>query len=74
MHRATLRLHFVDAATALRAARSIAADNDASTTGKPDDKVLMLNVTGQTVLGLLRSIEDALTCLRAAGLEPDATT
>lgn len=67
-HRATLRLHLPDPPSAQQAMRCLAADNADFLAVHVDGTFLVLDVRAASPLGLLRTIEDAITCLRATGL------
>ncbi len=67
-HAATVRLQMADRAAAERARRALEADNGDFLTAYVDGKALVMDAEAESPLGLLRTIEDALNCLRATGL------
>lgn len=68
MHTARLRVHFASPAAAEQAGRSLAPDHDGHVTWRLDGPDLVLEATAATILGLVRTLDDLLGCLRAAGL------
>jgi hypothetical protein len=69
-HTARIRIEMPDRAAAEQARRAIEADNGDFLTAYTDGKHIVLDAEADSPLGLLRTIEDALTCLRATGLAP----
>lgn len=67
--RASLRLRCRDSGEAERLRRSLAADDAGQATLRVEGAVLVVEAMSPTSLGLLRTLDDALGCLRAA--EPD---
>lgn len=63
---AVVRIPFEDAAAAEAAARSLAPDNDGYLDARVEGgATLVLRAEAATAMGLLRSMSDALGCLRA---------
>lgn len=69
MHSATLRIAYATAQDAEVAAQALAPDHDGHVAWRLERDVLVLQVTSKTTLGLIRTVDDLLGCLRA--LEPD---
>lgn len=67
-HTASLRVRFASRAEAERAGRSIEPDNAGHVAWAVDGGDLVLEASADTVLGLVRTVDDVLGCLRAAGL------
>ena len=67
--RAILSLRCRDSGEAERARRSLAADDDGHAALRVEGTVLVVEAGSETALGLLRTLDDLLGCLRAA--EPD---
>lgn len=63
---AELRLNLDDADVA---AHAIGPDNDGHMEAEVVDGVLVLRAASSSPMGLLRSLDDALGCLRATGIE-----
>ena len=68
MHHAIVRLAFADEAAAKRAQAALLPDNGGYLRTRVDGNVLVLEASGATPLGMLRSLEDAFNGLRATGL------
>jgi hypothetical protein len=66
---AVLRLRCRDSVEAERLRRSLAPDDAAHATVRVEGATLVVEATSQARLGLLRTLDDLLGCLRAA--EPD---
>jgi len=64
--RATLRLRCRDAAEASRLLRSLAADDPGAARLCADGADLVVEADSATALGLLRTLDDLLGCLRSA--------
>lgn len=69
MHSAILRIAYKSRSEAEIAAQAVAPDHNGLVQWKVEDTTLVLNVRSTTTLGLVRSVDDVLGCLRA--LEPD---
>jgi len=69
MNSATLVLNFPTVAEAERALASLAPDNGEFCTLKLDGASVELQADAASPLGMLRSIDDILGCLRAIGYE-----
>ncbi|HUR63843.1 MAG TPA: hypothetical protein VM241_05105 [Candidatus Thermoplasmatota archaeon] len=67
--RAVLRVRCRDSVEAEQARRSLAADGDGHASLRVEGAVLVVEATSASALGLLRTLDDLLGCLRAA--EPD---
>ena len=63
---ADVRIRLRDAAAAQRLARSLAADDAGSAAVAVDGRDLVVTCSGATALGLLRTLDDLLGCVRAA--------
>ena len=63
---ALLRLRCRDAAEAERLRLSLAADDDGHASLRVEGAVLVVEARSGTALGLLRTLDDVLGCLRAA--------
>lgn len=57
------------AADALAKARALAPDNDGLMQARANGNVIRIEARADSVLGLLRTLDDALACLRAAGVD-----
>ena len=64
---ARARLEFPTADEARAAMQALAPDNGEFLRASVDGRTLQLEATAATPLGLLRTLEDAITCLRALG-------
>ncbi|MEA3166610.1 MAG: hypothetical protein QOJ26_1482 [Thermoplasmata archaeon] len=67
--RAILRLRCRDSGEAERLRRSLAADDAGHAVLRVEGATLCIEAAAPSALGLLRTLDDALGCLRAA--EPD---
>jgi hypothetical protein len=67
-NRITLRLACASPQEAKRFVAALAPDNGGHLTATADGATLVLDAAAEAPLGLLRTIEDALQCLHAAGL------
>lgn len=67
-HTASLRIRFPSRTEADRAGRALAPDNDSHVAWMVDGNDLVLEASAESVLGLVRTVDDVLGCLRAAGL------
>lgn len=67
-HKLRLRLECSDHAQAERLRAALAADEPGSVSLSVAAKILHVDAKAPTLLGLLRTAEDVLVCLRAAGL------
>lgn len=68
-HDAALRVRCRSTEEAERLRRALAADDPGQASIRRDGPVLLLAAESSTALGLLRTLDDLLGCLRAA--EPD---
>lgn len=68
-HRATIRITFPDPDAADQARRSLEPDNDGIMETTVDGADLVLTAASDSIMGLLRSLDDAMGCLRATGIE-----
>lgn len=67
-HTASLRIRFASPQEAQRAGRSLAPDNAGQVAWAAEGADLVLEASADTVLGLVRTMDDLLGCLRATGL------
>lgn len=67
-HTASLRIRFASRTEADRAGRSLAPDNAGHVAWAVDGGDLVLEASADSVLGLVRTVDDLLGCLRAAGI------
>lgn len=67
--RATVRIAFPDAEAADTARQALEPDNDGHLDAVVDGTELVLTTESESIMGLLRTIDDALGCLRATGIE-----
>lgn len=67
-HDATVRLR-LGAEAARTAQASLAPDNEGFLDSRVEGDDLVLTAEADSLMGLLRSLDDALGCLRATGLE-----
>ena len=67
-HTASLRLRFPSHVEADRAGRALAPDNAGHVAWVVDGSDLVLEASADSVLGLVRTVDDVLGCLRATGL------
>lgn len=63
---ATVRLRLRDAAAAQRMARSLAADDPGSAALAAEGRDVVVACSAASALGLLRTLDDLLGCVRAA--------
>ena len=63
---AEVRIRLKDAAAAQRLARSLLADDPGSAAIAVEGRDLLLVASGDSALGLLRTLDDLLGCVRAA--------
>lgn len=68
MHTASLRVRFGSRAEAERAGRALEPDNEGHVAWAVDGGDLVLEASAETVLGLVRTVDDLLGCLRATGM------
>lgn len=68
MHTASLRVHFPSRAEAERTGRSLAPDNLGHVAWVIEGSDLVLEASSETILGLVRTVDDLLGCLRATGM------
>lgn len=68
-HTASLRVRFPSRTEADRAGRALAPDNGGHVAWMVDGNDLVLEASADTILGLVRTVDDLLGCLRAAGLD-----
>lgn len=68
MHTASLRIRFASHTDAERAGRALDPDNAGQVAWFVEGSELVLEASGDTLLGLLRTVDDVLGCLRAAGM------
>ncbi|MEK6984772.1 MAG: hypothetical protein AABX89_00090 [Candidatus Thermoplasmatota archaeon] len=68
MHRITLRIEASSAEEARHLVASLAPENGTFLTARVEGAFIVLDAEATTALGLLRTVEDALQCLHAAGL------
>jgi hypothetical protein len=66
---ATVVISLASREQALQMAAALAPDNDGFLTTRVEGTNLHLEATSNDAMGLLRSLDDALGCLRAAGVE-----
>lgn len=67
-HTASLRIRFPSHTEADRAGRALAPDNEGHVAWLAEGNDLVLECSSDSVLGLVRTVDDVLGCLRAAGL------
>lgn len=67
-HSASLRIRFASRTEADRAGRALDPDHDGHVAWLVEGNELVLEASGETLLGLLRTVDDVLGCLRAAGM------
>lgn len=65
MHTASLRIRFASRTEAERAGRALDPDNDGHLAWLVEGNDLVLEASAQTLLGLLRTVDDVLGCLRS---------
>lgn len=66
--RATLRIAFATHADAEAAQAVLAPDNGEHLQSRVEGRDLVLTAAAATPMGLLRTLDDALACLRATGV------
>lgn len=69
MHAAEVRIHCGDPDAAARLAAALSPDDAGSVGLAVEESVLVVTVRGQTRLGLLRTLDDVLGCIRATGMD-----
>lgn len=67
-HTASLRVRFASRTEAERAGRALEPDNQGHVAWMVEGNELVLEASADTVLGLVRTVDDLLGCLRATGL------
>lgn len=67
-HTASLRIRFPSRTDADRAGRALAPDNGGHVAWMVEGPELVLEASSDSVLGLVRTVDDLLGCLRAAGV------
>lgn len=67
-HRALLRLDLQDKATARTALTALAPDDPGLVRLGTEGACLVVETEGASAMGLLRSLDDVLGCLRAIGI------
>lgn len=68
-HTASLRVRFPTRAEAERAGRALEPDHDGHVAWLVEGDDLVLEASADSVLGLVRTVDDLLGCLRATGLK-----
>lgn len=68
MHTASLRVRFPSRAEAERAGRALAPDNQGQVAWLVEGDELVLEASADTILGLVRTVDDLLGCIRATGM------
>jgi hypothetical protein len=68
VHTASLRVRFASRTDAERAGRALEPDNAGQVAWAVEGSDLVLEASAATVLGLVRTVDDLLGCLRATGL------
>jgi hypothetical protein len=68
MNRAQLRIQFASAAQAQQAGQALAPDHDGHVVWSVEGSFLILEARSDTTLGLVRTLDDALGCIRALGV------
>lgn len=66
---ATVRIGFPDPGAAQAAAAALAPDNDGYLETRVEGREMVLTVQAESLMGLLRTLDDALGCIRALGVE-----
>lgn len=66
-HDATVRIVFSDADAAETARAALEPDNDGHLEAVVEGDALILTASAGSIMGLLRSLDDALGCVRALG-------
>ena len=65
----TVRIQFPDADTARHARAALEPDNEGHLDAVVAGIELVLTAEADSIMGLLRTLDDALGCLRATGIE-----
>ena len=68
-NRGILRLQFPDRRAAEAARQAIEPDNLGHATCRVEGRTLVVEASAASMMGLLRSLDDVMGCLRATGLE-----
>lgn len=68
MNQAIVRIAFATAAEAQRAGQALAPDHGGHVAWRVEGARLVLEVHSDSMLGLVRTLDDVLGCLRATGL------
>ncbi len=68
MNHATIRIHCGSAAEARTLQAALAPDDPGHVRSRMEGAILVLEADADSMMGLLRSLDDALGCLRAAGV------
>lgn len=66
---ASVRITFPDPESAEQARQSLEPDNEGHVEATVDGADLVLSAEADSIMGLLRTLDDALGCLRATGVE-----
>ncbi len=75
MNQGRLSLAFATPALAKEAAAALAPDDAAALSHRIEGSHLILEAAGDSFLGLLRTLDDALTCLRVLeGADPESVS
>ncbi len=69
MNEATVRLSFGSPAEAEAARTALEPDNGGHLDANVDANTLELRCTSDSIMGILRTLDDALGCLRATGMD-----
>lgn len=69
MSQATVRIAFPSAADAETARAALEPDNDGFLHATIEGSGLVVTASSDSVMGLLRTLDDVLGCLRASGVE-----
>jgi hypothetical protein len=67
-HRATLRLSFATGAAAAQAMAALQPDDQGLVGFAVEGAALVVTAEAPSMMGLLRTLEDVLVCVRATGL------
>ncbi len=68
-HTARVTIRFASADEAERAAKSIAPDNDGHAECMVQGSDLIITAASDSMLGLVRTLDDILGCLRSTGIQ-----
>ncbi len=68
-HTATIRVAFPGHEAAEQAMQALAPENDGFLEAIVEESELVLTAHADSIMGLLRTVDDALGCLRATGIE-----